>query len=69
MWAAEADKQKDAASVVMKEKYKDLGKCTWHEAWVGGLFVLCMFLWFLRSPKIFTGWGDVMTADYHPKGT
>lgn len=48
----------------MKERYRALGKITWHEAWVGFLFFVCMCLWLMKSPKFMDGWGDVLVGDW-----
>lgn len=55
-----AEEKQYAAYRVMKKKYEDLGPITWQETWVAILFVLCLILWFFRSPQFMKGWGDFL---------
>ena len=50
--------QQDRAMKVIKEKYKELGKITWHEIQVFVLFISLILLWFFQSPKFMPGWAD-----------
>lgn len=46
---------------VILEKYKELGSVSWHELWVGILFVCVVLLWFFRSPGFMSGWPTIFT--------
>ncbi|XP_077298814.1 tricarboxylate transporter protein I'm not dead yet isoform X2 [Arctopsyche grandis] len=51
----------EIAKKVVDDQYKALGPVTWHETSAGLLFILAVFLFFLRSPGFMQGWADVMT--------
>lgn len=44
---------------VIKTKLQDLGPISFQELCVLILFIICVFLWLLRKPQIFKGWGDL----------
>ncbi|XP_058800705.1 protein I'm not dead yet-like [Phymastichus coffea] len=50
------------ANRLMQEKYKELGKMTFHETAVSVLFALCATLWFFRHPGFMTGWADILNS-------
>ncbi len=46
------------------DTYKKLGKFSWEEKWVFGIFISCILLWFTRAdidfgPFIFKGWTNI----------
>ncbi|XP_024939277.1 protein I'm not dead yet [Cephus cinctus] len=49
------------ANQVIEEKYKALGKITFHEASTATLFVVCILLWLFRKPDFVRGWSEVIT--------
>lgn len=49
------------AKKVVDDQYVALGPMTWHETSAGLLFILAVFLFFLRSPGFMPGWADVMS--------
>ena len=46
--------------VLLQQKYKDLGRISFHEGAVLLLFIVCVFLWFLRDPHFITGWAQLL---------
>lgn len=47
-----------------KDSYRQLGKFSWEEKWVFGIFISCILLWFTRAdidfgPFIFKGWNHI----------
>lgn len=43
---------------VIRQKFKDLGPMTFHEAAVLVLFIICVLLWFFRDPGFIPGWSQ-----------
>jgi len=59
-----SEKNRDNVTKLLKQKYKDLGPMTFHEKWVGGLFLLVVMLWLFRDPKFIKGWKEyILSAD------
>ncbi|XP_015907635.1 Na(+)/citrate cotransporter isoform X2 [Parasteatoda tepidariorum] len=59
----ETKRAKISAENIVLKSYKELGKITFHETAVAVLFILVVFLWFLRDPQFLNGW-----AYYIPYG-
>ncbi|XP_031786139.1 protein I'm not dead yet-like isoform X2 [Nasonia vitripennis] len=49
------------ANRVMMEKYRKLGRMSFHEGAVSVLFALCVCLWFFRRPGFVTGWSELLS--------
>ncbi|XP_033223084.1 protein I'm not dead yet-like [Belonocnema kinseyi] len=49
------------ANRVLQEKWKNLGRMTFHETAVALLFVACIFLWIFRKPGFVVGWSQLIT--------
>ncbi|XP_044739413.1 protein I'm not dead yet-like [Chrysoperla carnea] len=47
------------ARSVLKEKFNDLGRLSWHESWVLFLFIMVILLWLFRDPGLFKGWKEI----------
>ncbi|KAH0953317.1 hypothetical protein HN011_002667 [Eciton burchellii] len=49
------------ANQVVRGRYKELGRVSFHEAGIILLFLLCVFLWIFRKPGFMVGWAEVLT--------
>lgn len=50
----------ESAKRYIRQKYKELGHVSFHEAAVLVLFVSCVMLWFFRDPGFMTGWANLI---------
>ena len=55
---ADGGRDKDVIKVI-RQKFKDLGPMTFHEAAVLVLFIICVLLWFFRDPGFISGWAEL----------
>lgn len=46
---------------VIDQRYKELGKMSFHELSVAILFVICVILWLFRKPGFVVGWAEYLT--------
>jgi len=46
---------------VLEEKYKNLGRMSFHEKSVFILFVIIVLLWLTREPKFMAGWAEYIS--------
>nr|XP_022906389.1 protein I'm not dead yet [Onthophagus taurus] len=49
------------AQKVIRQKLEEMGPISFHEAMVGLMFVLAVFLWFFRKPQFIPGWTEFIT--------
>ncbi|CAL4060255.1 unnamed protein product, partial [Meganyctiphanes norvegica] len=47
-----------AVKKLLRQKYNDLGRMTYHEATVLTLFIILVLLWLFRSPEFVPGWAQ-----------
>lgn len=46
---------------VIGQRYKELGKMSFHELSVAILFIICVILWLFRKPGFVVGWAEYLT--------
>ncbi|XP_054713237.1 Na(+)/citrate cotransporter-like [Uloborus diversus] len=49
-----------SAKKAVQNSYRELGNLTFHELAVATLFILVVFLWFLRDPQFLDGWSTYL---------
>lgn len=57
------NENKSTSKSKIKDKYHELGPVTVHEISVMVLFIVLILLFFLKSPAMFKGWGDLFHVD------
>lgn len=55
--------KEERAMKVIRERYKELGRMSMHEAQVLLLFIVLILLWFFKSPHFMAGWADLFESD------
>ena len=55
--------KEERAMKVIRERYKELGRMSMHEAQVLLLFIVLILLWFFKSPHFMVGWADLFESD------
>ena len=55
--------KEERAMKVIRERYKELGRMSMHEAQVLLLFIVLILLWFFKSPHFMAGWADMFESD------
>lgn len=61
--AEDNQEKEERAMKVIRERHKELGRMSMHEAQVLLLFIILILLWFFKSPHFMAGWADLFESD------
>ena len=61
--AEDNQEKEERAMKVIRERHRELGRMSMHEAQVLLLFIVLILLWFFKSPHFMAGWADLFESD------